>query len=104
MSDIDKQIDAAVPLMKARAAELNHRTMDEYEGEPWYESVGGFIARAVHNLHDAEDIIAELVEDGSDNLAGEERRELLKYLLDDLCDAPNLCALALSLLEYPTDV
>lgn len=94
MGSIDQQIDAAVVLMKARAARLNNRTMDEYDGEPWNVTVAEFIGRAISNLHDAEDILTELEED---DLPAGDREANLRYLLDDLCDAPNLCALALSL-------
>jgi hypothetical protein len=100
MASIEQQIRDAVPKWLARASELNDRSMDEYEGEPWRETVDEFIARAIHNLHDAEDILCELEDEKAlgDDCNQAVLADLMTSLLDDLCDAPNLCALALSLL------
>jgi hypothetical protein len=88
MASIDAQIDAAVVLMKARAATFNA-----------YKSMDGFPLRlvmkdALKNLRSADERVRYVL--GADPILP--IGHIVDYARTDLLDTMNLCALALSVL------
>ncbi len=86
MASIDPQIDAAVVLMKERAAKHDNWTMDDV-------TFGTVMVRADMNLARAMPVVPRCLRDDwtPDPVLNDMRRR-------NLTDCMNLCALALSLL------
>lgn len=93
MTTINPQIDEAVLEMKARAAEFDNKV--EVGWRPMSEcdarDIPQFIHRAVNNLYEARTAWLR-------HLSGQDDADYLAIMRKCLCDAPNLCALTLSVL------